>query len=279
MQAKYNNLVLILVALSAALLGLSMLLMGPHKHITLATDFYSASELLPASVFNAMAALAFIASAILALLSIQTPSLKPLLGYLLVTISLVPLVSLFAETRWIASMGGFPVIGSGQGVIKYFALLSIAILFIKPQLPHKQAIWLNIAPVMLVLLWIGGMKFTAIEAKGIEDLVLSSPLMSWMYQLWDVQTTSNLIGVYDLVAVVLLIAAIYYHKLVLPAIVMSGMVFVVTQTFLISFDASISADTLLTSTGHFLIKDLWFIANLILFYLLLKQQSPEKKTA
>ncbi|WDE01789.1 DUF417 family protein [Thalassomonas actiniarum] len=253
--------------------------MGPHKHITLATDFYSASELLPASVFNAMAALAFIASAILALLSIQTPSLKPLLGYLLVTISLVPLVSLFAETRWIASMGGFPVIGSGQGVIKYFALLSIAILFIKPQLPHKQAIWLNIAPVMLVLLWIGGMKFTAIEAKGIEDLVLSSPLMSWMYQLWDVQTTSNLIGVYDLVAVVLLIAAIYYHKLVLPAIVMSGMVFVVTQTFLISFDASISADTLLTSTGHFLIKDLWFIANLILFYLLLKQQSPEKKTA
>ncbi|WDE08356.1 DUF417 family protein [Thalassomonas viridans] len=252
-----------------------MLLIGPHKHINLVTDFYSVTDLLPISVFNALAALAFIASAILALLSIKTPTLRPVLAYLLIVIGLVPLISLLSPTRWIADLGGFPAIGSGQGIIKYFALLSIGILLLKPQLSRLKAAWISVLPVMLVLLWIGGMKFTAIEAKGIEDLVASSPFMFWMYNFWDVQTTSNIIGVYDLVAVVLLVAAIYNHKLVLPAIVMSGMVFVVTQTFLVSFNASLSADTLLTGTGHFLIKDLWFIANLALFYPLVKPEKAE----
>jgi uncharacterized membrane protein YkgB len=36
---------------------------------------------------------------------------------------------------------------------------------------------------VLVLLWIGGMKFTAYEAEGIAGLVANSPLMSWAYQL------------------------------------------------------------------------------------------------
>lgn len=36
---------------------------------------------------------------------------------------------------------------------------------------------------VLVLGWIGAMKFTAYEAEGIKPLVETSPLMSWMYQL------------------------------------------------------------------------------------------------
>ena len=35
---------------------------------------------------------------------------------------------------------------------------------------------------VLVLGWIGAMKFTAYEAAGIQGLVASSPLMSWMYK-------------------------------------------------------------------------------------------------
>ena len=34
----------------------------------------------------------------------------------------------------------------------------------------------------IVLLWIGGMKFTAYEAEGIQPLV-NSPLMGWVYRL------------------------------------------------------------------------------------------------
>lgn len=163
-------------------------------------------------------------------------------------------------------MGGFPVIGSGQGVIKYFALLSIGVLLIKRRFSPLITAWISIMPVLVVLLWIGGMKFTLLEAQGIEALVKSSPFMSWLYNFFSPQTTSNIIGVYDLIAVVILILAIYYPKLTAPAIMMSGMVFVVTQTFLISFSGSLSSETLLSTTGHFLIKDLWFLAGLFFYY-------------
>ena len=35
---------------------------------------------------------------------------------------------------------------------------------------------------VLVLGWIGAMKFTAYEAEGIKTLVETSPLTSWMYK-------------------------------------------------------------------------------------------------
>jgi Protein of unknown function, DUF417 len=59
---------------------------------------------------------------------------------------------------------------------------------------------------VLVLLWIGGMKFTAYEAQGIKGLVENSPLLSWAYAVLSAQGFSNLIGVTE-VLIGLLIAA------------------------------------------------------------------------
>ncbi|KGJ99070.1 DUF417 family protein [Thalassotalea sp. ND16A] len=278
MKSLQIKFVLILTGLSTALLGISILLLGPHKHITLTTDFYQISALFPANVFNLLAALSFIITAGLSFISLKKSELIPILGYSLIAISLVPIGSLGADSMWIASMGGFPVIGSGQGVIKYFALLSVGILLIKRKLSPLRATWVSIIPVLLVLVWIGGMKFTLLEAQGIEGLVKSSPLMSWLYNFFSIQTTSNIIGVYDLIAVVLLMLAIIYPKLIKPAILMSGMVFVVTQSFLISFTGALSTDTVLSTTGHFLIKDLWYLANLIFYYAALTEFAKSKKT-
>ncbi|GAW95596.1 MULTISPECIES: DUF417 family protein [Colwellia] len=274
MKPRHMTPALLLLGFSTLLLGLSILLLGPHKHIALTTNFYLISDLLPAKVFNLLAALAFIFSAILAFLSIKQSNFRPILAYVLIAISLVPLGSLLSDTMWIASMGGFPVIGSGQGVIKYFALLSIGILLIKRTLSPLLSAWISIIPVLLVLLWIGGMKFTLLEAQGIAALVKSSPLMSWLYDVFSIQTTSNIIGVYDLIAVLLLILAMYYPKLIYPAVLMSGMVFVVTQSFLLSFSAALSSETLLSTTGHFLIKDLWFLVCLFFYYAALKPLAP-----
>jgi reactive chlorine resistance protein C len=47
---------------------------------------------------------------------------------------------------------------------------------------------------VLVLLWIGGMKFTAYEAEGIRPLVANSPLMGWVYNLMSVTAFSSLLG-------------------------------------------------------------------------------------
>lgn len=127
-------------------------------------------------------------------------------------------------------------------------------------------------PCVLVFAWIGGMKFTLLEAQGIEPLINTSPLMAWMYQVWDVQTTSNLIGVFDLIAASLLIIAIWMPRLVVPAIALSASVFLTTQTFLFTWPSALSSDTILTTGGHFLIKDLWYIACLLLYWQSLRKQ-------
>jgi uncharacterized membrane protein YkgB len=44
---------------------------------------------------------------------------------------------------------------------------------------------------VLVLAWIGAMKFTTYEAEGIKTLVETSPFMSWMYKVLSLQATSN----------------------------------------------------------------------------------------
>src|SRR5678815_5935960 len=57
---------------------------------------------------------------------------------------------------------------------------------------------------VLVLGWIGAMKFTAYEAAGIKTLVETSPFMSWMYKVLSLQATSNIIGVAELTAAALI---------------------------------------------------------------------------
>jgi uncharacterized membrane protein YkgB len=261
---------LTLLSISMGLLGLSILLMGHHQHIALTTDFFGISELLPNIVFNSLAGISFILAALLSIFAINHTDLREKLGVFISLLSVIALLPLFGSSMWIESLGGFPAIGSGQGVIKYFALLSVGIYLARPSLKTRKAIWLNAFPVILVLLWIGGMKFTMFEAKGIEGLVNSSPLMSWMYNFWDIQTTSNLIGIYDIIALTVVILAMFKHQLLIPAVLMSGAVFVVTQTFFLSWPAALSSETLLSTGGHFLIKDLWFIANLLILTTLIR---------
>src|SRR3954452_12507249 len=52
---------------------------------------------------------------------------------------------------------------------------------------------------VIVLLWIGGMKFTAYEAEGIKPLVANSPLMGWAYKVLSVGGFSAFLGVVEIV--------------------------------------------------------------------------------
>src|SRR4051812_28594914 len=56
----------------------------------------------------------------------------------------------------------------------------------------------------IVLLWIGGMKFTAYEAEGIEPLVANSPLMGSVYRVMSVGGFSSLLGVVEIAIGVLI---------------------------------------------------------------------------
>lgn len=58
--------------------------------------------------------------------------------------------------------------------------------------------------VVLVLSWIGGMKFTAYEAMGIQPLVAHSPLLSWMYDVLSVRSFSTMLGFIEIGTAVLI---------------------------------------------------------------------------
>src|SRR5438552_3986759 len=59
---------------------------------------------------------------------------------------------------------------------------------------------------VVVLAWIGLMKFTAYEAEGIRPFVANSPLMSWVYGLMSVRAFSAVLGVVEVVVAGLIAA-------------------------------------------------------------------------
>ncbi len=51
---------------------------------------------------------------------------------------------------------------------------------------------------VIILLWVGALKFTAYEAEGIQGLVANSPLMSWMFSVMSVRTAAAFIGIIEI---------------------------------------------------------------------------------
>lgn len=258
------KLVLLLIAISAALLAVPLLL-GQFGSVSVFLRFYT--EPTPELLAKLSIAVAFtwLVIGALALLAMRSAFALKALAVLLVVMAVPPLLSLFGPLHYIAELGGFPMLGSGQGVIKYLAIFMLAISLLRINTASRaELFWLNYTPVALVLLWIGGMKFFAFEAEGIVDLVSTSPLLSWLYLLFDQQTASNFIGFYDLTALALLGAGYFWPRLFIPGFLLAFAVFATTQTFLITFAGSWTSFGVLTGSGAFIIKDLWFIANMVL---------------
>jgi uncharacterized membrane protein YkgB len=114
---------------------------------------------------------------------------------------------------------------------------------------------------VVVVGWIGFMKFTAYEAEGISRYVANSPLMSWVYGFMSHRGFSALLGVVE-VAIALLIAARPFspRAAALGSALAVGM-FLTTLSFLITTPGVWAADAggfpaLSGAPGQFLIKDL-----------------------
>ena len=114
---------------------------------------------------------------------------------------------------------------------------------------------------VVVVGWIGLMKFTGYEAEGIRPFVANSPLMSWVYGLMSVQGFSALLGIVE-VAIALLIALrpIWPRASALGSALAIGM-FLTTLSFLVTtpgvWEPSAGGfPALSVLPGQFLIKDL-----------------------
>lgn len=116
---------------------------------------------------------------------------------------------------------------------------------------------------VVVIGWIGALKFTSYEAHGIQPLVANSPLMSWVYDIFSVTGFSALLGVLELMTALLLAVKPWAPRLSAVGSVIAVGLFVATLSFLFTTpgvgEATAGGFPVLSSTGQFLIKDVALI--------------------
>jgi uncharacterized membrane protein YkgB len=112
---------------------------------------------------------------------------------------------------------------------------------------------------VLVLLWIGAMKFTAYEAEGISTFVSHSSLMSWAYQVFSIRQFSVLLGVSELLIAGLIAARPFSAKVSAVGSALAAGMFLTTLSFLFStpgvVESSLGFPALSALPGQFLVKD------------------------
>jgi len=173
-------------------------------------------------------------------------------------ISIGSLSLLFSNAVWINSLGGFPAIGAGQGLIKYLAIAGVALWL----MGSRHANLVMLAGLILVLGWIGAMKFTGPEANGVFPLLTSSPVFNWWAPVYfSKQMASNIIGAIELLTVFLLTGWWWNKKLCQFGLLLSTVTFIVTLSFMVTFKETwLGSFPTLASAGHFLLKDLILLA-------------------
>lgn len=123
---------------------------------------------------------------------------------------------------------------------------------------EKAGLFLMRYGIVLILFWIGLLKFTAAEAHGIGPFVENSPFFSWMLPILGLQGVSNLVGVVE-VTTAILIATRPWSALV-SAIggAMATITFLITLSFMLTTPkvADPAFPFLSAIPGQFLIKDI-----------------------
>ena len=120
---------------------------------------------------------------------------------------------------------------------------------------------------VIVLAWIGAMKFTAYEAGAIQGLVASSPLTSWLYAVMSIQGASNLIGSIEIATALALVFAPVNRNIAIVGSAAAVITFLVTLSFLFTapgWEASLGGFPALSVVpGQFLLKDVVLLAGAI----------------
>jgi uncharacterized membrane protein YkgB len=112
--------------------------------------------------------------------------------------------------------------------------------------------------IVLILIWIGGMKFTAYESEGIRPFVENSPAFAWTYSVFGIQGMSNILGVIEITIGLLIVLRPWAPKLsALGSLAGAGM-FLSTISFLVTTPEAWLPETGLLAIsvpGQFLLKD------------------------
>lgn len=113
---------------------------------------------------------------------------------------------------------------------------------------------------VLIFLWIGLLKFTEYEAKGIEPLLANSPLWSGLLSALGLRTLANLIGVIEITLGVLIALRSFAPKASAIGSIGSAILYLITLSFLLTtpgvWQPEYGFPYLSPMPGQFLAKDL-----------------------
>ncbi len=117
---------------------------------------------------------------------------------------------------------------------------------------------------VVVIAWIGALKYTAYEAKGIQPLIHNSPLLSWLYNIFSVRTFSAVLGTFEIIAALLIALWLLWPRISALGSAMAVVLFLGTLSFLfttpgVTVATSGGFPVLSVLPGQFLLKDLVLI--------------------
>ena len=120
---------------------------------------------------------------------------------------------------------------------------------------------------VVILLWVGALKFTNYEAEGIKGLVANSPLLSWVYGVMSVQSFSNVLGVIEIVLGILIATRKFSAKASAMGSIGAIIMFIITITFVLStpgvWQPGYGFPFLSPMPGQFLAKDILLLGSAI----------------
>jgi len=112
---------------------------------------------------------------------------------------------------------------------------------------------------VVVIAWIGALKYSAYEAAAIHPLIANSPLMSWLYNIFSVRALAATLGTLEIIAAVLIAVRVLSPRLSALGSAMAILLFLGTLSFLFTtpgVTAGGGFPVLSVLPGQFLLKDL-----------------------
>jgi uncharacterized membrane protein YkgB len=125
---------------------------------------------------------------------------------------------------------------------------------------NQFAYKLGVLGTVIILIWGGLFKFTAVEAGAIKGLVENHFAMSWMYKVMSIQQVSNFIGVFEVLTGIGLLASLFFKRIGLYAGFASVTIFVTTLSFLITTPDVFKIVEGFPVTDFFILKDIPYLA-------------------
>src|SRR5438132_2023530 len=117
---------------------------------------------------------------------------------------------------------------------------------------------------VVVIAWIGALKYGTYEAAAIQPLIAHSPLLSWLYHIFSVRALAAVLGTAEITAALLIALRPAWPRVSAAGSAFGVLLFLSTLSFLFSTPGVTAASAggfpaLSVLPGQFLLKDLVLI--------------------